>query len=102
MSTYLEATFQPRAALPNEVTILIPNLMNFGETLPMNVPKDQLINIYMMLFGDNLFDQRNPFQAQAGADAQGLAISQAQALLSTTAPHIRQQWYEYEILILLI
>ena len=73
MSSYLEATFHPHAALPNEVTILIPNLLNFGETLPVNVPKDQILNLYMTLFGDNVFDQQA-------------------APIPTATQDIRQQW----------
>ena len=48
-SSYIEATFKPRAANSNEVTLLIPNIFNPGETLPVNIPRKQLVNIYMAL-----------------------------------------------------
>ena len=53
-SSYYEATFRPRAALPHEVTLLIPNIFNVGETVPVNVPKVDLMNIYMTIFRNQL------------------------------------------------
>ena len=52
MSSYLESTFRPRAAQPGEVTLVIPNIFNPSETLPVHVKQDELFNIYMSLFGD--------------------------------------------------
>ena len=52
MSSYLEATFRPRAAQPGEVTLLIPNIFNPSETLPVHVKKEHLFHLYMSLFGD--------------------------------------------------
>ena len=52
MSSYFDAQFRPRAARPGEVTLLIPNLMNPSETLPVHVKKEDLFNLYMSLFGD--------------------------------------------------
>ena len=55
-SSYYEATFRPRAAQPHKVTLLIPNIFNHGETVPVNVPKSNLVNIYMTIFRDHLTD----------------------------------------------
>ena len=49
MSTYLEATFRPRAARPGEVTLLVPHLWNPGETLPVHIPQSALLKIWMSL-----------------------------------------------------
>ena len=46
--------FRPRAALPNEVTLLIPNIFNTGEMVPVNVPKSELLNVYMTIFRNQL------------------------------------------------
>ena len=56
MSSYYEATFRLRAAQPNEVTLLIPNIFNVGETVPVNVPKRDLMNIYMTIFRNQISD----------------------------------------------
>ena len=49
MSSYLDATFRPRAAQPGEVTLLVPDLWNPGETLPVHVKKDQLVKVWMAI-----------------------------------------------------
>ena len=46
----------PREALPHEVTLLIPNIFNVGETVPVNVPRKDLMNIYMTIFQNQLGD----------------------------------------------
>ena len=46
----------PRLALPHEVTLLIPNIFNVGETVPVNVPRKDLMNIYMTIFQNQLGD----------------------------------------------
>ena len=54
ISSYYEATFRPHAALPGEVTLLIPNIFNVGETVPVNVPRTNLLNVYMTIFREQL------------------------------------------------
>ena len=74
MSTYYEVTFRPRAVRPGEVTLLIPNIFNTGETVPVNVPQSELMNIYMSIFRHQLaedelvddYDDQNYGQATAG------------------------------------
>ena len=57
MTSYYEVTFRPRAAQPNEVTLLIPNIFNVGETVPVNVPEQRdLMNIYMTIFRNQITD----------------------------------------------
>ena len=50
MSSYFEAQFRPRAARSNEVILLIPNLLNPAETLPVPVTHETLFNIYMDIY----------------------------------------------------
>ena len=54
MSSYVEAAFRPRSAQPGDVTLLIPNIFNPTETLPVHIPVQQLLNVYMSIFGDDL------------------------------------------------
>ena len=49
MSSYIEASFRPRSARPGEVTILVPDLWNPGETLPVHIPQQHLVNVWMAL-----------------------------------------------------
>ena len=51
MSSCVDASFRPQAARPGEVVLLIPNLYNPTETIPINVPQEQLLNIYIGLLG---------------------------------------------------
>ena len=50
MSMLLQANFRPRAACPGEVVTLVPDLWDPGQTLPVNVPKNQLLNFYIEMF----------------------------------------------------
>ena len=89
MSSYYEATFRPRAALPHEVTLLIPNIFNYGETVPVNVPKADLMNIYMAIFRNQLSE--SDFVEEA--DDQ-----QTYAQLTSGGQTIPPQWYVLHVL----
>ena len=50
LSSYFEAQFRPRAARSNEVILLVPNILNSGETLPVPLTYDQLFHFYMDIY----------------------------------------------------
>ena len=62
MSSYVEAAFRPRSAQPGEVTLLIPNIMNPTETIPVHIPMQQLMNVYMSIFSDQLPFEESDYQ----------------------------------------
>ena len=57
MSSYMDATFKPRAARPGEVVLLVPNIFKPGETIPVNIPQEELLNLYMNLLGTQSLPQ---------------------------------------------
>ena len=63
LSSYFEAQFRPRAARPNEVILLVPNILNPGEMLPVPVTYDQLFHFYMDIFS-RAFPETDPTYAQ--------------------------------------
>ena len=88
LSSYYKATFRPRTALPGEVTLLIPNLFNVGETVPVNIPTCDLMNIYMTIFRNTISDsdlvEEDPIEK---------LYDQANAQRSRIPP----EWYDYQI-----
>ena len=82
MSSYLEATFRLRAALPGEVTLLIPNIFNPAETLPVHVKQDDLFHVYMSLFGDPDADPQ-PKEGDTGQMYQNPAVGRPNVNIHT-------------------
>ena len=70
LSSYFDAQFRPHAARSNEVILLVPNILNPGETLPVPVTYDQLFNFYMDIYSrafpdDDMQQQQQQQQPQA-------------------------------------
>ena len=84
MSSYYKTTFRPRAALPHEVTLLIPNIFNTGETVPVNIPKSDLMNVYMTIFSHQIMESDV-------ADEADDAVPYGQMTSGSTT--IPPQWY---------
>ena len=62
ISSYIEAQFRPRAARQNECVLLIPSIFNPGETIPVNIRKDQLHQFYVTLFSQLLSEEEEADQ----------------------------------------
>ena len=78
MSSHLDANFKPRAARPGEVVLLIPNIFKLGETIPVNVPQDQLLNIYISLLGTQSAPQLQLTQPTYGQPQPAMTQQQMQ------------------------
>ena len=85
MSSYFEAQFCPRAARPGEVTLLILNIMNLTETLPVHVKKEDLFPLYCQLFGE-------PADQQQAATPQGAGVFGSSTSLGRCNQDIHDQW----------
>ena len=64
MGSYFEAQFRQREARSNEVILLVPNILNPCETLPVPVTYDQLFHFYM-----DIYERAFP-EGDEGADQQ--------------------------------
>ena len=85
MSSIFEATFHPRAAKPGEVTLLISNIFNHSETLPVHVKKEDLFHLYLSLFGD-------PQQKIAEQEGQQQAHMCSDPTLGRADSNIHAEW----------